>query len=119
MMGKPMMRQGRKQDGTSPAIPPDETWKEAVGADAPKGVLRSQIMPPIGERLRRTPVHVAYTGENDSYNMTVDYGQNMAGWVEIEVEGRPGASVIIRYAETLNPDGTVNQKKFARRQSKG
>lgn len=101
-----------KTGWNEPGYSPDETWKEAVGADAPKGVLRSQIMPPIGERLRRTPVHVAYTGENDSYNMTVDYGQNMAGWVEIEVEGRPGASVIIRYAETLNPDGTVNQKNL-------
>ena len=54
----------------------------------------------------------AYTGENDSYNMTIDYGQNMAGWVEIEAEGRPGTSVIIRYAETLNPDGTVNQRNL-------
>lgn len=101
-----------KTGWNEPGYFPDETWKEVVGADAPKGVLRSQIMPSIGERLRRAPVHVAYTGENDSYNMTIDYGQNMAGWVEIEAEGRPGTSVIIRYAETLNPDGTVNQRNL-------
>ena len=46
-----MMHQGRKTGWNEPGYFPDETWKEVVGADAPKGVLRSQIMPSIGERL--------------------------------------------------------------------
>ena len=64
-------------------------------------------------------MHVAYTGENDSYNMTIDYGQNMAGWVEIEAEGRPGTSVIIKIRGNIKSGRHGKPEKLTRRQSKG
>jgi alpha-L-rhamnosidase len=36
-----------------------------------------------------------------------DMGQNMVGWVRLCVRGEKGRTVTIRYAETLNPDGTL------------
>ncbi len=36
-----------------------------------------------------------------------DMGQNMVGWVRLRVQGPAGTTVTIRYAEALNPDGTI------------
>jgi len=37
----------------------------------------------------------------------VDLGQNFAGIVRLKVKGTPGQTITLRYAERLNPDGTV------------
>ena len=34
-------------------------------------------------------------------------GQNMVGWVRLAVKGKKGTTITLRYAETLNPDGTL------------
>jgi alpha-L-rhamnosidase len=36
-----------------------------------------------------------------------DLGQNMVGWVRLAVRGERGTTIAIRYAEALNPDGTL------------
>ncbi|HWD37280.1 MAG TPA: family 78 glycoside hydrolase catalytic domain [Fimbriimonas sp.] len=36
-----------------------------------------------------------------------DLGQNMVGWARIHVHGAAGSTVQVRYAEMLNPDGTI------------
>ena len=36
-----------------------------------------------------------------------DLGQNMVGWVRLSVNGPAGTTVTMRFAEILNPDGTV------------
>jgi len=36
-----------------------------------------------------------------------DMGQNMVGWVRLAVQGEKGTTITLRYAEALNPDGTV------------
>jgi len=36
-----------------------------------------------------------------------DLGQNMVGWIRLRVRGEKGTTIIIRYAEALNPDGTL------------
>jgi alpha-L-rhamnosidase len=36
-----------------------------------------------------------------------DLGQNMVGWLRLEVKGPAGARVRMRFAEILNPDGTL------------
>ncbi len=36
-----------------------------------------------------------------------DMGQNMVGWVRLKVRGRAGTVVTLRFAEMLNPDGTI------------
>lgn len=35
----------------------------------------------------------------------LDFGQNMAGIVEVKVQGNPGQKIVIRHAETLDKDG--------------
>lgn len=36
-----------------------------------------------------------------------DMGQNMVGWIRLSVKGEKGTTIIIRYAEALNPDRTL------------
>ena len=36
-----------------------------------------------------------------------DLGQNMVGWVRLIVRGVKGTTITLRYAEVLNPDGTL------------
>ena len=48
----------------------------------------------------------------------LDFGQNMAGFVEVTVEGKIGQKIIVRHAETLDKDGnfypeTLRQAKSA------
>lgn len=38
---------------------------------------------------------------------TFDLGQNIAGWVELNISGHVGDRITIRHGEMLNPDGTV------------
>ncbi len=36
-----------------------------------------------------------------------DLGQNMVGWARLKVQGAAGQTVTLRFAEMLNPDGTI------------
>ena len=37
----------------------------------------------------------------------LDMGQNFAGFIRLKAEGPAGTKVVLRYAEVLNPDGTI------------
>jgi alpha-L-rhamnosidase len=58
---------------------------------------------------------VRVTGEVEAKNLTrpksgvyvFDMGQNMVGWARLLVEGEPGTAVRMRFAEALNPDGSI------------
>ena len=40
----------------------------------------------------------------------VNFGQNFAGWVRLKLTNQPvGSTLVMRFAEWLNPDGTVNR----------
>ena len=36
-----------------------------------------------------------------------DMGQNMVGWAALKIKGAAGTRVKLRFAEILNPDGTI------------
>lgn len=38
---------------------------------------------------------------------TFDLGQNIVGWVQLNISGQPGDRVTVRHGEMLNPNGTV------------
>jgi len=41
-----------------------------------------------------------------------DMGQNMAGWVRLTVKGSAGTEIVLRYAENLYDNNTVNQENL-------
>ncbi len=64
-----------------------------------------------GPRVRRheelQPVEVREIPDFVNPRWVFDLGQNMVGWVRLRVSSPVGTTVTLRYAEALNPDGTL------------
>lgn len=93
-----------QQDGWQTAGFDDSTWKPAVVGDAPAIAVSSQITPPARVIATLDPKLVTPVA-NGAY--IFDLGQNMVGWVTLKVKGVAGTKVRLRFAEILNPDGTI------------
>ena len=83
----------------------DAAWKPATAAEAPKGELSAQMMPPI--RVVDTILPLKMTSPKPGVYV-FDMGQNFSGWVRLRVRGPRGTEVRLRHAELLYDDGTLN-----------
>jgi alpha-L-rhamnosidase len=82
----------------------DAAWKPvAVGAE-----LKPLVQSFPGVTVRQTqeikPIKITEPQEGV---YVFDIGQNFAGWVRLKVTGKAGTKVVLRFAEMLNPDGTI------------
>ncbi len=85
----------------------DRAWHEAAEVDGPGGELMPEIAPPIRVMHVYTPVAVTHPRPG----VTVyDLGQNFAGWPEIAVSGKAGATVKLIPGELLDKNGLVWQR---------
>jgi len=93
-----------EQPGWSSTAFDDSAWAGIKPVDAPSGVLVAQIGTPVTrqEELSAKSIVTSATDE-----VVLDFGQNMVGWVRLRVRGKAGDVVTLRYAEVLNPDGTL------------
>ena len=82
----------------------DSSWRDARSVAAPEGRLTAQANPNI--RVMDTVEPVSIAALNDS-TWIVDMGQNMVGWLAVELEGRKDRPVRLRFAETLQDDGNL------------
>jgi alpha-L-rhamnosidase len=82
----------------------DSKWKAAVVADAPAIPVSSEITTPARVIATLDPKSVTPIA-NGAY--IFDMGQNMVGWATLKVKGAAGTKVRLRFAEILNPDGTI------------
>src|SRR3984957_5930729 len=82
----------------------DSSWKAAVIAETPSISVSSQIDPPARVVATVNPKHITALA-NGAY--IFDMGQNMVGWVKLKVKGAAGTRVRLRFAEILNPDGSI------------
>ena len=79
-------------------------WNDAEPVAAPQGRLVAQPNPPVEVMHTLAPVSVSKIGP-DTY--ILDMGQNMVGWVEMDCLIPAGSRVKLRFAELLNPDGSL------------
>ena len=82
----------------------DSNWTPAVVADAPAIAVSSQITAPARVIATLKPKSVTPVA-NGAY--IFDMGQNMVGWATLRVKGAAGSRVKLRFAEILNPEGTI------------
>ena len=126
------------EDGTTEHIVTDESWQvytsqilysefyhgeildrtastEYVGNALEDTSATGRIIPQLGEcileqeRLAAREVILTPKGER-----VIDFGQNMAGYVEIRVRGNRGDRIVVSHAEVLDKDGnfyTANLRK--------
>ncbi|MGC8674327.1 MAG: family 78 glycoside hydrolase catalytic domain [Thermoprotei archaeon] len=83
----------------------DSSWKQARVEEAPKCKLVPELFEPI--RVVGSDKPVSCTNPKPGI-FIYDFGKNFTGWVKIKARGEPGSAIKIRYAELLNPDGTLN-----------
>lgn len=81
----------------------DSKWQNAQRVRFPDGELRAQMMPGMKVLKKMLPVTIKTLGDK----FILDMGQNMVGWLRIKVRGNAGDSVVMRFAETLQPDGEL------------
>jgi alpha-L-rhamnosidase len=83
----------------------DHAWQPVQLMPAPAGLLRSRLMPPIKviSTLHPRAMHQPKPGV-----FVFDMGQNMAGWTRVRASGPAGTTIVMRHAEDLLPDGTLN-----------
>lgn len=82
----------------------DKEWIEAKIVGAPQGTLTAQTNPNIKTMETITPV--AINKLNDS-TLILDMGQNMVGWLSVSLKGVKDKPIRLRFAETLQPDGSL------------
>jgi alpha-L-rhamnosidase len=93
-----------EQPGWNNAGFDDSRWASAAVADRPAPALSSQISSPA--RVVLTLASRSVTPAADGAYI-FDMGQNMVGWTTLKVKGAAGARVRLRFAEILNPNGTI------------
>ena len=82
----------------------DSQWAAVSVYDAPKVQMVAQKNEAIQITEELTPIKVTEPKPNV---YVYDLGQNMVGWCRVKINGEAGTSVKLRYAEVLNPDGTI------------
>jgi alpha-L-rhamnosidase len=85
------------------------SWTSAQTVTGPAGKLTSQMIEPIGV-THVFPARAITCPSPGVY--VVDFGQNIAGWAQIRVQGARGMRITLRFAEMLYDDGTVNQENL-------
>jgi len=93
-----------EQAGWSSTAFEDSKWSFAVIAEDSHVTVSSQTSDPARVVATLEPKQVT-PAKNGAY--IFDMGQNMVGWVTLKVTGAAGTKVRLRFAEILNPDGTI------------
>jgi len=80
-------------------------WTSALTAQPPQPDIALTAQPdlPIHTTITLKPKTLSQVGSSTIYDM----GQNMVGNVRIHVSGSRGSIVKLRFAERLNPDGSI------------
>ena len=117
----------REQEGWNQVGFDDSHWHPVVMQEAPKGILRPQMAPPVKIMERYDIQKVTklnaeqITSASKSTKRTVapsafvlDMGQNLAGFPEITVRGKRGQKVTLLVAEALTDEGACNQRQTGR-----
>jgi alpha-L-rhamnosidase len=87
----------------------DGAWARTEPVAGPKGVLSSQMMPPIQVVDTILPL----TLSNPKAGVYIyDMGQNFSGWARLRVQGARGTEVKLRFAEMLYDNGMINQENL-------
>ena len=79
-------------------------WRKPETVDFPTELLRAQS----GCKVRvmdRIPARKVF--RTPGGDLVIDFGQNMAGWIEFKVKGRPGDRAVLRCFEVLDKDGNA------------
>lgn len=83
----------------------DEHWTYASLASGPKGKLLAQMIPPnrATKTLKPKSIQMPAPGVH-----VVDFGQNFAGWLQVNIHASEGDTITFKFGELLLENGKVN-----------
>ena len=87
----------------------EDGWAKVFEMDGPDGEVMARAMEPAVIRREMAPVCI-YSCPDGSF--TADFGQNFAGWVRIRSKGTCGQKIVLRFAELINEDHTINDSSL-------
>lgn len=82
----------------------DRLWEQVSEVEKPSAMLVAQPSQPVQVTEYVTSKRIT---EPRPGVYVFDLGQNIAGWARLRVKGAAGTKVTMRFAERLNPDGTI------------
>ncbi len=82
----------------------DSAWKNADLMKEPEGELTAQPNPNLAIQDSIRPVQVMARADG---KYILDMGQNMVGWLGVQLRGKAGKPITFKFAEILNPDTTL------------
>ena len=91
---------------SAPGVTATESWQPVTvrsGRHTP-AAFTARLSPPVRRIETLTPISVHQTAPGVH---VYDLGQNMVGWARLRVRAEAGQTITLRFAEMLNPDGTV------------
>ena len=80
----------------------DTRWNSVKVTHHPMNVLVATVNEPIKEKEHFKPVKIFTTPAGGH---VIDFGQNLAGWVTLKVNGKKEDTVIVSHAEVLDKNG--------------
>jgi alpha-L-rhamnosidase len=87
----------------------DSSWNKVAVSEKVDGKVQSYPGVTVQKIMEIKPKKLT---EPKKGAYVFDMGQNFAGWVRLNVKGKAGTKVVLRFAEMLNPDGTVYTKNL-------
>ena len=94
----------QEQKGWEQAAFDDSRWTAVSLPAPPRITLSSELTVPARVVMTLAPKSVSRASDG---SFIFDMGQNMVGWAALKVNGAQGTRVRLRFAEILNPDGTI------------
>ncbi|NBA78629.1 family 78 glycoside hydrolase catalytic domain [Emticicia sp. ODNR4P] len=82
----------------------DTSWIKAQLVQEPGGDYEAQMTANMKVMQTIKPVSLK---KLNAQTYILDMGQNMAGWLRLSVQGKKGQKVTLRFAESLQPDGSL------------
>ena len=87
----------------------DAAWDNVAVTDKIDAVIQAYPGVPVQKVLQIDAKKIA---EPSKASYVFDMGQNFAGWVRLKASGQAGTKIVLRFAEMLNPDGTIYTKNL-------
>ncbi|PWV51902.1 glycoside hydrolase family 78 protein [Chitinophaga sp. S165] len=90
----------KEKEGWSTAAYDDHDWSGVqLSSDNNKNTLIATENEPIKKHEQFKPIRIFTTPSGEK---VIDFGQNLVGWVKVQLKGRPGDSIVLQHAEVLD-----------------
>ncbi|WP_163399583.1 glycoside hydrolase family 78 protein [Flavobacterium fluviatile] len=82
----------------------DKNWVNARYVQEPGGFYEAQMSPYMKIMGEVKPISIKATAKG---TYILDMGQNMVGWLQLKVKGKSGDQITMKFAESLQADGSL------------